>query len=97
MFFLPFGNLLGPFLVFLACRGALPFAASHAAQSVLYQAIVSAAAWGLFLLGQMHGFGTGPHLAVLLLSLLPSAWAAAQALRGKALAYPWIGRRAVWS
>jgi hypothetical protein len=92
MFFLPFGNLLGPSLFFLLARGKSGFEAGHAAQAILYQAAVCVAAWGLLVLGWMRGFGEGPHLAALLLSLLPAAWAAAQALRGRPEAYPGIRR-----
>ncbi|MCU0722654.1 MAG: DUF4870 domain-containing protein, partial [Planctomycetes bacterium] len=61
MFFLPFGNLLGPLLAFAAARGRRPFLARHAAQAVAYQAAVCAAAWTLFVLGETRGFGANPH------------------------------------
>jgi uncharacterized Tic20 family protein len=93
VFFLPLGNVAGPWAVHAAAARRSPFAAAHAEQSLLFQALVSLVAWSLFLLGRMHGFLPGIHLLVLMAGVGPALWAAVRALQGRAFQYPFPGRR----
>ena len=88
MFFLPLGNVLGPLLFYFAYRNKSEFVTSHALQAAAYQCGVSVLAWGLLVLGATLGFGPGPHLASMMLSLGPSAWAFVRALLGRSSALP---------
>ena len=88
MFFFPLGNLAGPLLVYFTAGRRSVFVASHAEQSLLFQAVVSLAAWTLFLLAMLHGWRPHAHFASLLASLPPMLWASLRALQGREFRYP---------
>jgi uncharacterized Tic20 family protein len=92
LFFFPFGNLAGPALVLWAAGRRSAFVRSHGLQSLVYQTAVSLAVWTLFLLVVLRGGKPEVHMAALLLSLVPVAWASFTALRGKSVAYPLVSR-----